>query len=43
MWPGAKKTVSPGIFEVIEVLGKKQTIERLEKAIQFIQAKEAQA
>lgn len=30
------KTVSPGIFEIIEVLGKKQVISRLKKAVQFI-------
>ncbi len=30
------KTVSPGIFEIIEVLGKKQVILRLKNAVQFI-------
>ncbi|MEA3427995.1 MAG: glutamate--tRNA ligase [Thermodesulfobacteriota bacterium] len=30
------KTVSPGIFEIIEVLGEKQVISRLKKAVQFI-------
>ena len=30
------KTVSPGIFEIIEVLGKKQVISRLQNAVQFI-------
>lgn len=34
------KTVSPGIFEIIEVLGKKQVISRLQKAVQFIKDKE---
>jgi len=33
------KTVSPGIFEIIEVLGKEQSIKRLNKAIQFIEKK----
>ncbi len=31
------KTVSPGIFEIIEVLGKKQVISRLQNAVQFMQ------
>lgn len=30
------RTVSPGLFEVIDILGKGQTIRRLEKAIGFI-------
>lgn len=30
------KTVSPGIFEIIEVLGKKQVISRLQNAVRFI-------
>ena len=30
------KTVSPGIFEIIEVLGKKRVISRLQNAVQFI-------
>ncbi len=34
------KTVSPGIFEVMEVLGKKKVLQRIEKAINHIQAKE---
>ena len=33
------KTVSPGIFEVIEVLGKEQTLQRLNNAIQYISKK----
>ncbi len=33
------KTVSPGIFEMIEVLGKERTVNRLKNAIQFIKAK----
>ncbi len=33
------KTVSPGIFEIIEVLGKEVTISRINKAINFIQDK----
>jgi len=33
------KTVSPGIFEVLEVLGKDRTISRLNKAVQFIMSK----
>ncbi len=35
------KTVSPGIFETIEALGKKQVISRLKKAVQFIKDKES--
>ncbi len=34
------KTVSPGIFEIIDVLGKEQVISRLKKAVQFIESKE---
>ncbi|MDM8552353.1 glutamate--tRNA ligase family protein, partial [Desulfobacterales bacterium HSG2] len=30
------KTASPGIFEIIQVLGKKRVLPRLEKAVQFI-------
>ncbi|NQT10529.1 MAG: glutamate--tRNA ligase [Desulfobacteraceae bacterium] len=33
------KTVSPGIFEIIEVLGKKRVILRLQNAVQFIKGK----
>jgi len=33
------KTASPGIFEIIEVLGKEQVIKRLKKAITFIKDK----
>lgn len=33
------KTVSPGIFEVMEALGEKKTLERLSKAIHHIRAK----
>ena len=32
------KTVSPGIFEVVEVLGKEKVIERLNQAIRFIES-----
>ena len=31
------KTVSPGIFEVLEVLGKEKVVKRLEKAVQYIE------
>ncbi|MFO7964886.1 MAG: glutamate--tRNA ligase [Desulfobacterales bacterium] len=31
------KTASPGIFEIIEVLGKERTVHRLNKAIEFIE------
>ncbi len=31
-------TVSPGLFEVIDILGKDQTIKRLEEASAFIRA-----
>ncbi len=34
-------SVSPGIFEIIAVLGKERVIPRLEKAIQFIEARVA--
>ena len=34
------KTVSPGIFEIIEVLGKKQVVSRLKNAVQFIKGRE---
>jgi len=33
------KTVSPGIFEVIEVLGKERTLQRLNDAIKYISEK----
>ncbi len=33
------RTVSPGLFEVIDILGKGQTIARLERAIAFIRAR----
>ena len=33
------KTASPGIFEVVAILGKEHVIPRLKKAIQFIEAK----
>jgi glutamyl-tRNA synthetase len=33
------RTVSPGLFEVIDILGKGQTIKRLQKAIAFIRAR----
>jgi glutamyl-tRNA synthetase len=33
------KTVSPGIFEIVEVLGKKTVISRLKKAIGYIEKK----
>lgn len=33
------KTVSPGIFEVMETLGKEKVLERLAKAINYIRAK----
>ncbi len=36
------KTVSPGIFEIIEVLGKKQVISRLQNAVQFIKNREVE-
>lgn len=31
------KTASPGLFEVMEVLGKEKTVSRIQKAIEFIQ------
>jgi glutamyl-tRNA synthetase len=34
------KTVSPGIFETIEVLGKDEVMSRLKKAVQYIESKE---
>lgn len=34
------KTASPGIFEIIEVIGKDRVLSRLEKAVQFIMEKE---
>jgi len=33
------RTASPGIFEIIEIIGKKKVMARLEKAIDFIEAK----
>lgn len=36
------KTASPGIFEIIEVLGKERVISRLKKAVQFIIGQEKQ-
>lgn len=33
------KTVSPGIFEMIETLGKEETVKRLRKAVEFIKNK----
>jgi glutamyl-tRNA synthetase len=30
-------TVSPGIYEVIEVLGKAETLKRLKRAMEFIE------
>jgi glutamyl-tRNA synthetase len=30
------KTVSPGIFEMIETLGKEETVRRLRNAVEFI-------
>ncbi len=32
------KTESPGIFELLEIVGKEKTIKRLEKAIKMIKA-----
>jgi glutamyl-tRNA synthetase len=34
------KTVSPGIFEIIEILGKAKTINRLQNAIQFMESQD---
>ncbi len=34
------KTVSPGLFEVMEVLGKEKTLERLRAALQFLSERE---
>ena len=33
------KTASPGIFEIIEILGKDRVISRLKKAVDFIMEK----
>ena len=33
------RTASPGIFEIVEIIGKKRVIARLKKAIQFIEEK----
>ena len=35
------KTASPGIFEITAILGKARVVSRLQKAIQFIEAKVA--
>ncbi|MBA2848029.1 glutamate--tRNA ligase [Thermosulfuriphilus ammonigenes] len=35
------KTVSPGLFEIISLLGKERVISRLKRAIEFIKSKEA--
>jgi glutamyl-tRNA synthetase len=32
------KTVSPGIFEILNVLGKEKSMERLRSAVSFIEA-----
>ncbi len=37
------KTASPGIFEIIEVMGKEKTVHRLNKAIEFIKTRQDQA
>jgi glutamyl-tRNA synthetase len=37
------KTVSPGLFEIMEVLGRERTLSRLDRAVEFIEAKEAAA
>jgi len=34
------KTVSPGIFEILNVLGKEKSIDRLRRAVSFIEGKE---
>jgi glutamyl-tRNA synthetase len=34
------KTASPGIFEITAILGKKRVIDRLQKAIRFIESKQ---
>ncbi len=36
------KTVSPGIFEIIRVLGRDETLARMDQALAFIEAKSAQ-
>ena len=36
------KTVSPGIFEIIRVLGREETLARMDQALAFIEAKSAQ-
>jgi len=36
------KTASPGIFEIIQVLGKERVVSRLKKAVQFIKDQEKQ-
>jgi glutamyl-tRNA synthetase len=35
------RTASPGIFEIIAILGKERVIPRLKKAIQFIENRES--
>ena len=32
-------TVSPGIFEVMEILGKDEVLSRLDKAVEYISAR----
>ena len=34
-------TVSPGIYEVIAVLGKERTLKRLNNALEYIQARQS--
>ena len=34
------KTVSPGIFEILNVLGKEKSLDRLRRAVSFIEGKE---
>ncbi len=34
------KTVSPGIFEIVEVLGKEKVLDRLNQAVRFVQSKQ---
>jgi glutamyl-tRNA synthetase len=37
------RTASPGIFEIIEIIGREKVMQRLEKALEFIQARAEQA
>ncbi len=37
------KTASPGIFEILEILGKARTLERLRRAVEYIDAHAAQS